>query len=88
MNDKQQVFCAITGYDVHGITGAKDDYYFDECHTQEEKKGQISGHAENALDIYLSDDAINEVYLAIENSRGGSAHDTYYIYKSLDAQGD
>ena len=81
MNAKQKLFCAITGYDVHGITGAKNDYYFDECKMAEEKFTQLKAYAENALDISMCDESIEDVYHAIKNMLAGV--DSFFIYKEL-----
>jgi len=78
---KQKVYSAITGYDVNGIAGAEDDFYFS-LETKEEKIEQIKQYAANAMDIFLNADECLDIYNAIEQETN-CASDYYHIYMSL-----
>lgn len=83
---KQNVYSAITGYDVNGNTGAEDDFYF-ALETKEEKLEQIKLYAANALDIFLNDEECLDIYNAIEQEVACGS-DEYHIYMSLSEMTD
>lgn len=87
MNNKQKLFEAITGYSPTLINvGARNDFYFDECKTKDEKIQQLKDYAENALEIYLTENDIESVYDAIETEKDG-ANDWFYVYNKLKKHG-
>lgn len=77
----QKLFCAITGYDVKGITGARDDYYF-EAKTTEDRLQQLRMFADNVLEVPMSEQEISHVDHAIQAKKEGS-DDWYKVYDAL-----
>lgn len=81
MNDLQNLFSSITGYEVNSVfDSARDEYYF-ELTNKEEKLEQLSNYADNVLNVSLSNKDIEKVYNAIETEKEDSY--SWYVTYSL-----
>lgn len=68
MNNLQKTVSMISGYDRDlDMSSARDDFYYDECETHEEKKSHIASYGVNVDDItLLSSEDISKIYLFLE----------------------
>lgn len=89
MNKLQELFCCISGYEsLLPFSSAKDDYYFDECETKEEKMEQLESYADEYLSNHaLTNEDFEKVYFALEAMQSdealGSSDKQYTIFENL-----
>lgn len=94
MNDKQKLYCAISGYGVRlEYTGASDSYYYD-CHTEAGQLGHLEAYFEwfnqeiNAEEKYMGMDDLREVNNLLQAERLISFKDNehYHAFAALNRE--
>ena len=84
MNDLQKVASAISGYDPQVGGGARDDYYYDSCKTENDQWEQITNYANNVFDIYLSDQDVKKIHYFLESFKDCvSSNEAFYKFEEL-----
>jgi hypothetical protein len=91
MNNLQQIASDISGYIplnfydayIPSEQGARDDYYYDECHTTQEKIYQIKHYAENVSELYISSAEIYRVMGFLEKLKNSEHCDRDVDFMSL-----
>jgi len=85
LTDMQKLYSAITGYEGpnSAFSSAKDDYYYDDCKTLEEKIDHLRDYAENCLEIYLDNEELIRVATAIDTESDGQ-NEEYLKFEKLE----
>jgi len=91
MNKKQQLYCAISGYDAYSAyDSAKDDHFYDLINqnaTNNELIAHLDQYACNVLNRALKTDELETVKDAlIANIKTDNETDRYYLYYNLETK--
>ncbi len=83
-NTAQRVASGISGYCPDYEPGAKNDYYYDECKTIEQKRRQVMGFAEYWLEIDLEKHgSLDRIIEFLETESDMSSNDRYHAFHEL-----
>jgi hypothetical protein len=83
-NIAQRVASGISGYCPDYEPVAKNDYYYDECKTIEQKRQQVLDYADNAMDIDLEKHgSLDRVIEFLETESEMSSNDRYHAFHEL-----
>lgn len=81
-NTAQITASGISGYCPDFEPGAKNDYYYDECKTIEEKIEQINNYAANVYEIKLTSYMAHRIMQFLDTEFTNS-HERYHAFHEL-----